>query len=112
MVSEVRFVILVMSTRCLCCLAKKSSCNLVELSFLAEVDLQHSSIWMAGVYLMLLIQFLENKVAIELTRAEFVEAQEVGYIPLLYFVSSIDETLRRCARLHFMNLFHKISNLN
>ncbi|CAJ1970797.1 unnamed protein product [Sphenostylis stenocarpa] len=41
-----------------------------------EVDLQHSSIWMAGVYLMLLIQFLENKVAIELTRAEFVEAQE------------------------------------
>ncbi|KAE9606065.1 hypothetical protein Lal_00025227 [Lupinus albus] len=41
-----------------------------------EVDLQHSSIWMAGVYLMILIQFLENKVAIELTRAEFVEAQE------------------------------------
>ncbi|KAL2665114.1 hypothetical protein AAZV13_02G201300 [Glycine max] len=41
-----------------------------------RVDLQHSSIWMAGVYLMLLIQFLENKVAIELTRAEFVEAQE------------------------------------
>ncbi|XP_027940567.1 sister chromatid cohesion protein SCC4 [Vigna unguiculata] len=41
-----------------------------------EVDLQHSSIWMAGVYLMLLVQFLENKVAIELTRAEFVEAQE------------------------------------
>ncbi|XP_004490740.1 sister chromatid cohesion protein SCC4 isoform X2 [Cicer arietinum] len=41
-----------------------------------EVDLQHSSIWMAGVYLMLLIHFLENKVAIELTRAEFVEAQE------------------------------------
>ncbi|XP_061347513.1 sister chromatid cohesion protein SCC4 isoform X2 [Gastrolobium bilobum] len=41
-----------------------------------EVDLQHSSIWMADVYLKLLIQFLENKVAIELTRAEFVEAQE------------------------------------
>ncbi|KAK7276148.1 hypothetical protein RIF29_17281 [Crotalaria pallida] len=41
-----------------------------------EVDLRHSSIWMAGVYLMILIQFLENKVAIELTRAEFVEAQE------------------------------------
>ncbi|WVY90438.1 hypothetical protein V8G54_035952 [Vigna mungo] len=48
-----------------------------------EVDLQHSSIWMAGVYLMLLVQFLENKVAIELTRAEFVEAQEVGYLPML-----------------------------
>ncbi|XP_028752776.1 sister chromatid cohesion protein SCC4 isoform X3 [Neltuma alba] len=42
----------------------------------AEVDLQHSAIWMAGVYLMLLMQFLENKVAVELTRAEFVEAQE------------------------------------
>ncbi|MFS7987186.1 putative tetratricopeptide-like helical domain superfamily, chromatid cohesion factor MAU2 [Helianthus anomalus] len=42
----------------------------------AEVDLQHSAIWMAGVYLMILMQFLENKVAIELTRSEFVEAQE------------------------------------
>ncbi|KAL2930953.1 Sister chromatid cohesion protein SCC4 [Bienertia sinuspersici] len=41
-----------------------------------EVDLQHSAIWMAGVYLMLLMQFLENKVAVDLTRAEFVEAQE------------------------------------
>lgn len=41
-----------------------------------EVDLQHSSIYMAGVYLMLLIQFLENKVAIELTRAEYAEAQQ------------------------------------
>uniref|UniRef100_A0A803N7S6 Uncharacterized protein n=1 Tax=Chenopodium quinoa TaxID=63459 RepID=A0A803N7S6_CHEQI len=43
-----------------------------------EVDLQHSAIWMAGVYLMLLMQFLENKVAVDLTRADFVEAQEVG----------------------------------
>ncbi|KAL8516471.1 hypothetical protein ACS0TY_014937 [Phlomoides rotata] len=41
-----------------------------------EVELQHSAIWMAGVYLMLLMQFLENKVAIDLTRSEFVEAQE------------------------------------
>ncbi|KAK2644662.1 hypothetical protein Ddye_019857 [Dipteronia dyeriana] len=41
-----------------------------------EVDLKHSAIWMAGVYLMLLMQFLENKVAVELTRSEFVEAQE------------------------------------
>ncbi|GMH12637.1 hypothetical protein Nepgr_014478 [Nepenthes gracilis] len=41
-----------------------------------EVDLQHSAIWVAGLYLMLLMQFLENKVAVELTRAEFVEAQE------------------------------------
>ncbi|XVF71010.1 hypothetical protein PTKIN_Ptkin11bG0207400 [Pterospermum kingtungense] len=41
-----------------------------------EVDLQHSAIWMAGVYLMLLMQFLENKVAVDLTRSEFLEAQE------------------------------------
>lgn len=41
-----------------------------------EVDLQHSAIWMGGLYLMLLMQFLENKVAVELTRSEFVEAQE------------------------------------
>lgn len=34
-------------------------------------------------YLMLLMQFLENKVAIELTRSEFVEAQEVGIFPPL-----------------------------
>lgn len=52
-------------------------CNLFQLFVLAEVDLQHSVIWMAGVYLMLLMQFLENKVAVELTRAEFAEAQEV-----------------------------------
>lgn len=51
--------------------------------FLTEVDLQHSAIWMAGVYLMLLMQFLENKVALELTRSEFVEAQEVACMPIL-----------------------------
>lgn len=45
---------------------------------LTEVDLQHSAIWTAGVYLMLLMQFLENKIAVDLTRADFVEAQEVG----------------------------------
>ncbi|KAK4408761.1 Sister chromatid cohesion protein SCC4 [Sesamum angolense] len=44
--------------------------------WMPEVELQHSAIWMAGVYLMLLMQFLENKVAIDLTRTEFVEAQE------------------------------------
>ncbi|KAF9591894.1 hypothetical protein IFM89_009502 [Coptis chinensis] len=40
-----------------------------------EVDLHHSSIWMAGVYLVLLMHFLENKVALDLTRSEFIEAQ-------------------------------------
>lgn len=41
-----------------------------------EVDLQYSTTFMAGVYLMLLMQFLENKVSMDLTRSEFVEAQE------------------------------------
>ncbi|XP_031497830.1 sister chromatid cohesion protein SCC4 isoform X1 [Nymphaea colorata] len=41
-----------------------------------EVDLQHRTIWIAGVYLMLLMQLLENKVAIDLTRSEFFDAQE------------------------------------
>jgi hypothetical protein len=76
-----------------------SLCNLIELSFLAEVDLQHSSIWMAGVYLMLLIQFLENKVAIDLTRAEFVEAQEVVMF-LLYMLSAL--RIRRHDSLHLI----------
>lgn len=56
---------------------------LMYMMFLTEVDLQHSAIWMAGVYLMLLMQFLENKVALELTRSEFVEAQEVACMPIL-----------------------------
>ncbi|OWM68702.1 hypothetical protein CDL15_Pgr024889 [Punica granatum] len=58
---------------------------------LKEVDLQHSAIWMAGVYLMLLMQFLENKVAVELTRSEFVGAQEVASVPAC---ESIIEMLR------------------
>lgn len=41
-----------------------------------EMDMHPSNIWMASVYLMLLMQFLENKVAVDLTRSEFVEAQE------------------------------------
>lgn len=61
----------------------KVTCAIIVNFFFAEVDLQHSAIWMAGVYLMLLMQFLENKVAIELTRSEFVEAQEVGIFPPL-----------------------------
>lgn len=76
MLQEVRFIVLI----CLLDVhARKGPISsLAKLFFLAEVDLQHSAIWMAGVYLMLLMQFLENKVAVELTRAEFVEAQEVG----------------------------------
>ncbi|KAG0454971.1 hypothetical protein HPP92_023884 [Vanilla planifolia] len=41
-----------------------------------EMDIQHSDIFIASQYLLLLMQFLENKVAIELTRSDFVEAQE------------------------------------
>lgn len=39
-------------------------------------------------YLMLLMHFLENKVAVELTRAEFVEAQEVCSQPLVFHILS------------------------
>ncbi|AQK56438.1 sister chromatid cohesion protein SCC4 isoform X1 [Zea mays] len=46
------------------------------LRLIHEADLEHSTIWTAGLYLILLLQFLENKVAVELTRSEFVEAQE------------------------------------
>lgn len=68
-----------------------------------EVELQHSAIWMAGVYLMLLMQFLENKVAVDLTRAEFVEAQEalvqmrnwyIRFPTILQACESIIEMLR------------------
>ncbi|XP_047064444.1 sister chromatid cohesion protein SCC4-like [Lolium rigidum] len=41
-----------------------------------EENLEHSAIWTAGLYLTLLLQFLENSVAVELTRSEFVEALE------------------------------------
>ncbi|GFP98752.1 maU2 chromatid cohesion factor homolog [Phtheirospermum japonicum] len=68
-----------------------------------EVELQHSAIWMAGVYLMLLMQFLENKVVIDLTRTEFLEAQEalvqmrnwfVRFPTILQACESIIEMLR------------------
>ncbi|CAL5333896.1 unnamed protein product [Camellia sinensis] len=77
--------------------------ELYKLSCQAEVDLQHSAIWMAGVYLMLLMQFLENKVAVELTRSEFVEAQEalvqmrnwfIRFPTILQACESIIEMLR------------------
>ncbi|KAF8765974.1 hypothetical protein HU200_008016 [Digitaria exilis] len=40
-----------------------------------EANLEHSTLWTVGLYLTLLLQFLENKVAVDLTRSEFVEAQ-------------------------------------
>lgn len=36
-------------------------------------------------YLMLLMHFLENKVAVELTQSEFVEAQEVGDLSFFFY---------------------------
>ncbi|KAJ0988952.1 hypothetical protein J5N97_007308 [Dioscorea zingiberensis] len=68
-----------------------------------EVDFQRSTIWISGLYLMLLMQFLENKVAVELTRSEFVEAQEAlvqminwftRYPTILQGCESIIEMLR------------------
>jgi MAternally-affected-uncoordination protein len=68
-----------------------------------ESDLQHSTIWMTGLYLMLLMQFFENKVAVELTRSEFVEAQEalvqirnwfLRFPTILQSCESMIETLR------------------
>ncbi|XP_008777742.2 sister chromatid cohesion protein SCC4 isoform X1 [Phoenix dactylifera] len=80
-----------------------------------EVDLQHSSIWMSGLYLMLLMQFLENKVAVELTRSEFVEAQEalvqmknwfVHFPTILQGCESIIEMLRG-QYAHSVGCFHE-----
>lgn len=70
--------------------------------------MQHSAIWMAGVYLMLLMQFLENKVAVDLTRSEFVEAQEVGYMPylmVLVLVSYLFITILLILRLLLSDMF-------
>ncbi|GAB2274700.1 hypothetical protein Dimus_009471 [Dionaea muscipula] len=60
-----------------------------------ELDLQHSAIWAAGLYLMLLMQFLENKVAVELTRAEYVEAQE-ALVQMRNLYSRFPTILRSC----------------
>lgn len=49
--------------------------------------MHHSSISTAGVYLVLLMQFLENKVAVDLTRSEFVEAQGVGSLIIVILLT-------------------------
>lgn len=69
-------------------------------SYPSEVDLQHSAIWMAGVYLMLLMQFLENKVAVELTRSGFVEAQEV--VCICYFLMFYPLTMRHILKIFYL----------
>ncbi|XP_009379056.2 sister chromatid cohesion protein SCC4 isoform X1 [Pyrus x bretschneideri] len=82
-----------------------------------EVNLQHSAIWMAGVYLTLLMQFLENKVAMELTRSEFVEAQEalvqmknwfMRFPTILQTCESIIEMLRG-QYAHAVGCYHEAS---
>jgi MAternally-affected-uncoordination protein len=57
---------------------------------LAEAELQHWAIGTGNVYLLLLLQLLENKVIINLTCSEFVEGQEVIklYDWFLYFLIS------------------------
>lgn len=44
---------------------------------MTEGDLQHWAMWTGGVYLLLLTQLLENKAVIDLTEADYVEAQKV-----------------------------------
>ncbi|PIA59707.1 hypothetical protein AQUCO_00400541v1 [Aquilegia coerulea] len=60
-----------------------------------EKEMQHSSIWTAGVYLILLMQFLENKVAVDLTRSEFVEAQG-ALIQMRNWVARFPTILQGC----------------
>jgi hypothetical protein len=57
---------------------------------LAEAELQHWAIGTGNVYLLLLLQLLENKVIINLTCSEFVEGQEVIKLSdwFLYFLIS------------------------
>ncbi|XP_038903798.1 sister chromatid cohesion protein SCC4 [Benincasa hispida] len=80
-----------------------------------EVSLQHSAIWMAGVYLMLLMQLLENKVAIELTRSEFVEAQE-ALVQMKNWFSRFPTILQACESMiemlrgqyaHYVGCYHE-----
>ncbi|CAK9321343.1 unnamed protein product [Citrullus colocynthis] len=80
-----------------------------------EVSLQHSAIWMAGVYLMLLMQLLENKVAIELTRSEFVEAQE-GLVQMKNWFLRFPTILQACESMiemlrgqyaHYVGCYHQ-----
>lgn len=52
--------------------------------------MKRSDIWIGGLYLTLLMQFLENKIAVELTRSEFVEAREVVYYFLQHLFRMID----------------------
>lgn len=80
-----------------------------------EMDIKHSDIWMAGQYLLLLMQFLENKVALELTRTEYVEAQEaivqmrnwfIRFPTILQGCESIIEMLRG-QYAHSVGCFHE-----
>ncbi|XP_010443042.1 PREDICTED: MAU2 chromatid cohesion factor homolog [Camelina sativa] len=41
-----------------------------------ETDLRRTAIWMSTIFLILQMQFLENRVALELTRSDYVEAEE------------------------------------
>ncbi|XP_020591840.1 uncharacterized protein LOC110032522 [Phalaenopsis equestris] len=80
-----------------------------------EMDIQHSDIWIAGQFLLLLMQFLENKVALELTRSDYIEAQEtivqmrnwfIRFPTILQACESIIEMLRG-QYAHSVGCFHE-----
>ncbi|RAL42289.1 hypothetical protein DM860_012072 [Cuscuta australis] len=60
-----------------------------------EADLLHSAIWMASVLLNILMQFFENKVAVDLTRSEFVDAQE-GLVQMRNWFIRFPTILQAC----------------
>ncbi|KAI5077473.1 hypothetical protein GOP47_0007297 [Adiantum capillus-veneris] len=75
-----------------------------------EVDLQHWAIWVSGVYLILLLQLLENKVIIDLTRTEFAEAQK-SLIELLDWFNRFPTILQGCETTIQMLLGHYAHSL-
>ncbi|MCO5550423.1 hypothetical protein L7F22_003909 [Adiantum nelumboides] len=76
----------------------------------SEVDLQHWAIWVSGVYLILLLQLLENKVIIDLTRTEFTEAQK-SLIQLLDWFNRFPTILQGCETTIQMLLGHYAHSL-
>lgn len=70
-----------------------------------EVDLQHWAIWVSGVYLILLLQLIENKICIDLTETEFSEAQK-SLMQLLDWFNRFPTILQGCETTIHMLLGH------
>ncbi|KAH7285526.1 hypothetical protein KP509_33G031900 [Ceratopteris richardii] len=75
-----------------------------------EVDLQHWAIWVSGVYLILLLQLIENKVIIELTRTEFSEAQK-SLVQMLDWFNRFPTILQGCETTIHMLVGHYAHSL-